>query len=355
MLKLNCSYLLNYCFLMTIAVAQISFLTSTHANASLLIPELEAAHAHYENNKTLCVAGLDPLVSPYAEEGHPEALIALGDMYMSCVEAEQIYKFTNLLQLYGAAAISDSKSEGVSNKLVHARRWGYHRLWYLLNSTLMPLDENKYVKDIHTLAAASLFHGGVDVCSFYFGEKWLDSRSRGCELIAGLANDQIYPTDGQGWNSPFKLNPLRGALMQAHLAIRTNNQQEEVDWAFEFFNEVIRQDATLAGSVMCQNSSNLNASIAALMARNIHSPLFSTCSNKQWNAKGSEVKRIWFTDYGFVVRIENNPSLGLVALPDLRNLVFDASKDLDVDISKISELDVYINNLYERIMNDLGE
>lgn len=355
MTKINCGHLLNYCFLITLTVVQTSLFTSTSAQASLLIPELEAAHEFYEKNETLCVAGLDPLVSPYAQEGHPEALIALGDMYMSCVEAEQITRFKTLLQLYGAAAISDSLSEGVSNKSTHARRWGYHRLWYLLNSTIMPLDETKYVKEIHTLAAASLFHGGVDVCSFYSGEKWLDSRSRGCELIATFANDQIYPTDGQGWVSPFKLNPLRGALMQAHLAIRLNQAKEEVDWAFEFFNEVLKQNSVIAGSVMCQDHHNLNASISTLIARNTHSPFFGKCSNTRWNATGSDVNRMWFTDFGFVVALKDNPRLGLVALPELRNLVLDASRDLNIDITNIQELDLFVNNLYEKIMLELGE
>jgi hypothetical protein len=334
------------------ALALLIAMISQTASATFLIPELEPAQKVFKE-KDLCVAGVVDIVRPLAEKGHPEAMIALGDIYNTCVKKEiETVKFKNLFEVYLNAATRDSISPAVTSKKTHARRWAYHRLWSLMYygnevEGFKPMD---YAREIHILAAAALLHGGQDVCWRASGV-WLESRN-GCDAIGQLANDYVYPTGDDGWKSPLKNAPLKGAMLQIHRANESNLDKEEVKWAFDFATRALEKNEKLSGKVVCTNKANFSGGIQALRQNLSNSPYYGHCRYQDWSGMGKTLDATSFTDYGLVVGFANGAGWGLVDLERLPRLAFDAAIELGMDIRDIEKMDAFVNALYTKIFEN---
>lgn len=317
------------------------------AHATLLIDELKPAQEAFVQSQDIC-AGVGKLVEPLAEKGHPEALIAIGDVYKACAKDSETEKFKVLFELYGNAAIRDSISPSVSNKKTNARSWAYHRLWGIMyyGNEVQGYRPQDYVRDLHILAAAALYNGGQSICWRASGP-WLESRD-GCDAINQLANDYVYPTGEEGWKSPLKNAPMKGTMLQIHRANESNLNKEEVKWVFDFAEKALEKNEKLAGKVICVNDANFSGGIIALRQNLSNSPFFGHCQYQDWSATGKNLKATSFTDYGLVVALPNG-RWGLVDLERLPKLAFDAATELGMDIRNIEKMDAYINDLHTRV------
>jgi hypothetical protein len=323
---------------------------SHSASANLLIPELKDAQEAFKNTKNPCV-GVINHVQPLAAQGHPQALIALGDLYQECSKESETEKFKKLFEIYGNAAIRDSLSSPQSfvgaNKKTSGRSWGYHRLWrtmYYGNEVSGYRPEN-YVREIHILAAAALFHGGQDLC-WRAGGPWLESRG-GCDAITQLSNDYVYPQGENGWKSPFKNKPLKGVMLQIHLANELNSDDES-KWVFDFAEKALAKNEKFEGKVVCINKANFSGGIQALRQNLFKSPYYGHCRNQEWSASGKTLKVVSFNDYGLIVQLSSG-GWGLISLERLPRLAFDAANELGVDIRDIEKMDAFVNNLHTKV------
>ena len=324
-------------------------LYSTAPKATLITSELEPAQKAFKESNDLC-SGIVNTVRPLADREDPEALIAFGDIYRACVKDDETKKFETLFFLYAKGATRDSISNSISDKKTHARRWGYQRLWDLMYyaqdiKNFNPLD---YIREMHILAAAALFHGGQDMC-WRAGGVWLESKY-GCETIGQLANDYIYPVGEDGWKSPLPNKPLNGVMLQIHRANESNLDEEEVKWVFEFAKTALSQNVKINGKVVCLSKDNFSGGIIALRQNLSQSPFFGHCIYKDWNSVGNKVTAKSFNDYGLVVEFSDGSGWGLIDLERLPRMAADAAKDLKADIS-IEEMDEFVRNLYKKIFN----
>lgn len=328
----------------------ISFLVMPTAFANLLIPELEASQKSFKESKSLCI-GVPNLVKPLAAQGHPQALIALGDIYAACSKDNDTDKFKNLFELYGNAAILDSissPSRSYANKKTIGRSWAYHRLWKTMHygNDVKGYKPQNYVKEMHILAAAALYHGDKDLC-WRAGGPWLESRG-GCDAINQLANDYVYPTGQDGWRSPLKNKPLAGTMLQIHRANESNLNKGEVEKVFDFADKVTDTNQKLSGKVVCASNANLTGGIIALRQNLVQSPFFSQCRYQEWSGFSKSLKATNFNDYGLIVQLPNGEK-GLLELQSLRDLAFDAANELGVDIRDIPKMDSFVDNLHTKI------
>lgn len=317
------------------------------ATAQLLTQELRPAQEALKKSQDLCVGVVDH-VRPLAEKEHPEALIALGDIYKVCSKDSETDKFKMLFDIYGNAAIRDSISESASNKKTSARAWAYHRLWGLMyyGNEVKGYRPQDFVRDIHILAAAALYHGGQSLC-WRAGGIWLEAKN-GCDAIGQLANDYVYPAGEDGWKSPLKNVPMKGTMLQIHRANESNLDKEEVKWVFDFAEKALAKNEKLAGKVVCTNNANFGGGIQALRQNLVQSPFYGHCRHQEWSAMGKTLKAASFTDNGLVVEFAKG-GWGLVELERLPRLALDASTDLGMDIRNIEKMDAYVNDLHTRV------
>ena len=335
-------------FITTISFVLTFYLSTTSAN--LLIPELKPAQEAFKNSKDVC-NGVVNHVQPLAAQGHPQALIAMGDIYKTCSKDSETDKFKNLFEYYGHAAIRDSLSspKSGSNNKTSGRSWAYHRLWGIMHygNEVTGYDPLNYVREMHTLAAAALYHGGRDLC-WRAGGLWLESKY-GCDAITQLANDYVYPKGPDGWKSPLKNNPLKGTMLQIHLANESNLNQEEVNWVFEFAKVAFAGSDKFSGKIICNNSTNFSGGIQALRQSLVNSPFYGHCRYNDWSAAGKTLTAKSFNDYGLVVQFSGSAGWGLIDLPGLQKMALEAANELGVDIRDIATMDKFVDDLHTRI------
>ena len=338
------------------------------ANANLLIPELKDAQAAFLKSNNLCDGVFEHVKPHFDPILHPQALIAIGDIYQSCSKDDPTKKFKRLVEVYGDAAMLDSISEPEFIrsyiKETSARAWGYHRLWKTLNysKNIDGYNRNDFTKDIHILAIAAAYSEGDNFC---WGELklWLQARD-GCEAIAFIASSFVYPISKDGLKSPLSQQPLRGLNLQESL-FRTSTYRNENKIAKEFYeylDQVNKRKQKLSGYFMCNKNIDsdlrrtaifINSSLAAIRNKLPQSPYYNLCRFERWSATTDNVKLVSAIDGGVTVKFSDGRWGVAILLGHSSDLLLEAGKELGIDVKDIKKMDVFVKNLQTRISNQL--
>jgi hypothetical protein len=338
------------------------------------IDELKIVQETAQKENSFC-KGVNQLLTPIANQGHPEALIALGDAYDACVKEAEPKKFITLFEIYGRAASEKTKTSGsMRGWHSHGRLWAYERLSNMMISAekIPNYSSSTYSREIQALAVSAAFLG--DAGRFFGSDGALCWRARnggywlkanGCSVISSIATDYAYPKSEGGHTSPFKTDPYTAMLWQYHAANETYGDKEEVKYFFEYANLALKKNRTFTGNIMCTGKSDSVAGgIQALRQSLTASPYFGTCQYKKWQLESNQLDIVSYTDGGILAEIldkkgskTSNTAPKLFAIIDpisMKELAIAAGKELKINITDEKEMTKLIDDTYDKLKVNLA-
>lgn len=346
-----------------------------HANAfAQYIDELKVVQDTAQKENTLCKS-VNQLLAPIASQGHPEALIALGDVYDGCVKEAEPKKFITMYEIYGRAASEATKTTGgLKGWRSHGRMWAYARLSYMMISAekVPGYSSSTYAKEIQALAASAAFLGeagrsfGSDGALCWGGRNgayWL--KANGCDIISSIATDYAYPKSEGGHTSPFKTDPYTAMLWQYHVAKETYGSKEELEYFFIYANLAVKKNRTFSGNIMCSGKNdNVAGGVQALRQSLTASPYMGVCQFKKWQLDANQLDIVSYSDAGIHAEVlekngskmqSKNPKLFAIIDPvSMRELAIAAGKELKINITDEKEMTKLIDDTYDKLKVNLA-
>jgi len=338
------------------------------------IDELKDVQDTAQRENSLCKS-VNQILSPIALQGHPEALIALGDVYDACAKEVEPKKFMTLFEIYGRAASEKTKTTGaLKDWHSHGRLWAYARLSDLMISSenIPAYSSSTYAREIQGFAAAAAFLGeagrffGSDGALCWRarnGKYWL--QSNGCNIISSIATDYAYPKSEGGHTSPFKTDPYVAMLWQYHAAKETFGNKEEVKYFFEYANLAVKKSRPFSGNIMCiGKNDNVAGGIQALRQSLVSSPYFGTCQYKKWQFDAQQLDIVTYSDGGIHAEVlekvgnkmqSKNPKIYAIIDPvGMKDLAIAAGKELKINITDDKEMTKLIDHTYDKLKANLS-